>query len=125
MAIGLERYARARVHGYCPIVPSFLHGLLAYGSQVYDRHGSNSSRMGVSIIPEMLRLLAKRPDSPICFLLTNSTIPCYRAAMIPTNATIIRKAYDDFANGDIPAVLQAFDTSIIWHVPRHSPLSGD
>ena len=25
--------------------------------------------------------------------------------MIPTNSTIIRKAYDDFANGDIPAVL--------------------
>jgi hypothetical protein len=42
-----------------------------------------------------------------------------------TNATIIRKAYGDFANGDIPAVLQAFDTSIIWHVPGHSPLSGD
>ena len=42
-----------------------------------------------------------------------------------TNATIVRKAYDDFANGNIPAVLQAFDTSIIWHVPGHSPLSGD
>ena len=45
--------------------------------------------------------------------------------MIPANATIIRKAYDDFANGNIPAVLEAFDTSITWHVPGHSPLSGD
>ena len=45
--------------------------------------------------------------------------------MNPTNATIIRKAYDDFARGDIPAVLEAFDTSIAWHVPGHSPLSGD
>ena len=45
--------------------------------------------------------------------------------MIPTNATIIRKAYDDFANGNIPAVLEAFDTSITWLVPGHSPLSGD
>ncbi len=45
--------------------------------------------------------------------------------MIPTNATIIRKAYDDFAKGDIPAVLEAFDASITWHVPGHSPLSGD
>jgi ketosteroid isomerase-like protein len=45
--------------------------------------------------------------------------------MIPTNSTIIRKAYDDFANGNIPAVLEAFDTSITWHVPGHSPLSGD
>ncbi len=45
--------------------------------------------------------------------------------MIPSNATIIRKAYDDFAKGDIPAVLEAFDASITWHVPGHSPLSGD
>jgi ketosteroid isomerase-like protein len=45
--------------------------------------------------------------------------------MIPTNATIIRKAYDDFAKNDISAVLEAFDTSITWHVPGHSPLSGD
>ena len=45
--------------------------------------------------------------------------------MFPTNATIIRKAYDDFAKGDIPAVLEAFDASITWHVPGHSPLSGD
>jgi|SRR6516225_2145022 len=45
--------------------------------------------------------------------------------MIPTNATIIRKAYDDFANGNIPAVLGAFNISITWHVPGHSPLSGD
>lgn len=45
--------------------------------------------------------------------------------MNPANATIIRKAYDDFAKGDIPAVLEAFDASIAWHVPGHSPLSGD
>ena len=45
--------------------------------------------------------------------------------MIPSNATIIRNAYDDFAKGDIPSVLEAFDVSITWHVPGHSPLSGD
>lgn len=45
--------------------------------------------------------------------------------MIPTNTSIIRKAYDDFAKGDIPAVLGVFDASITWHVPGHSPLSGD
>lgn len=44
--------------------------------------------------------------------------------MTSSNAAIIRKAYDDFARGDIPAVLQAFDPSITWHVPGHSPLSG-
>jgi ketosteroid isomerase-like protein len=45
--------------------------------------------------------------------------------MNPTSAAIIRKAYDDFAKGDIPAVLGIFDASITWHVPGHSPLSGD
>ncbi len=45
--------------------------------------------------------------------------------MIGANAAVIRKAYDDFAKGDISAVLEAFDPSITWHVPGHSPLSGD
>jgi hypothetical protein len=45
--------------------------------------------------------------------------------MILSNTTVIRKAYEDFAKGDIPAVLGAFDASITWHVPGHSPLSGD
>jgi len=45
--------------------------------------------------------------------------------MIPSNATIIRNAYDNFAKGVIPSVLEAFDVSIAWHVPGHSPLSGD
>jgi uncharacterized protein len=45
--------------------------------------------------------------------------------MSSTNTTIIRKAYQDFAKGDIPAVLETFGTSITWHVPGHSPLSGD
>jgi len=42
-----------------------------------------------------------------------------------TSATVVRNAYADFAKGDIPAVLAAFDKSITWHVPGHSPLSGD
>ena len=42
-----------------------------------------------------------------------------------SNATIIRKAYENFAHGNVPAVLAAFDASIAWHVPGHSPLSGD
>jgi ketosteroid isomerase-like protein len=45
--------------------------------------------------------------------------------MASTNAAVIRKAYDDFAKGDISAVLEVFDASITWHVPGHSPLSGD
>ena len=42
-----------------------------------------------------------------------------------SNATIIRKAYQDFAQGNIPAVFAAFDTGIAWHVPGYSPLSGN
>jgi uncharacterized protein len=41
------------------------------------------------------------------------------------NAVIIRKAYQDFAQGNIPAVFAVFDPAITWHVPGHSPLSGD
>jgi uncharacterized protein len=45
--------------------------------------------------------------------------------MSEPNAQIIRKAYEDFANGNIVAVFSAFDAAITWHVPGHSPLSGD
>jgi len=43
--------------------------------------------------------------------------------MAQSNATIIRKAYADFAKGSIPAVFAVFDPSITWHVPGHGPLS--
>ena len=42
-----------------------------------------------------------------------------------SNSATIRKAYEDFAHGNIPSVFAAFDTGITWHVPGHSPLSGD
>jgi ketosteroid isomerase-like protein len=45
--------------------------------------------------------------------------------MSDSKAMIIRKVYQDFARGDISAVFAAFDASIAWHVPGHSPLSGD
>ena len=45
--------------------------------------------------------------------------------MTESNSDIIRKAYQDFASGNIPAVFAAFDPAITWHVPGHGPLSGD
>jgi len=45
--------------------------------------------------------------------------------MSDSNSVIIRKAYDDFAKGNIPSVFAVFDAGITWHVPGHSPLSGD
>jgi uncharacterized protein len=42
-----------------------------------------------------------------------------------SNAAIIRKAYQNFAQRNISSVFEAFDASIVWHVPGHSPLSGD
>jgi ketosteroid isomerase-like protein len=38
------------------------------------------------------------------------------------NAVIMRKAYEDFAQGNIPAVFAVFDPNITWHVPGHGPL---
>ncbi len=45
--------------------------------------------------------------------------------MSDTNSVIVRKAYEDFAQGNIPSVFAVFDAGITWHVPGHSPLSGD
>jgi ketosteroid isomerase-like protein len=45
--------------------------------------------------------------------------------MAASNATIIRKAYEDFAQRNAPAAFAVFDPAITWHVPGHSPLSGD
>ena len=42
-----------------------------------------------------------------------------------SNSVIVRKAYEDFAVGNIPSKFAAFDAGITWHVPGHSPLSGD
>ena len=45
--------------------------------------------------------------------------------MSDSNSVIIRKTYEDFAQGNIPSVFATFDAGISWHVPGHSPLSGD
>lgn len=45
--------------------------------------------------------------------------------MSEQNAATIRKAYDDFASGNVAEVFAAFDPAIAWHIPGHSPLSGD
>ena len=45
--------------------------------------------------------------------------------MSDSNSAIIRKAYEDFARGNIPSVFAVFDAGITWHVPGHRPLSGD
>jgi ketosteroid isomerase-like protein len=41
------------------------------------------------------------------------------------NRVLIEQAYDAFARGDAPAVLEAFDADIAWHVPGRGPLSRD
>ena len=45
--------------------------------------------------------------------------------MSDSNSVIIRKTYENFAQGNIPSVFATFDAGISWHVPGHSPLSGD
>jgi len=52
----------------------------------------------------------------------SSTAPASTAA---ANADLIRRGYDAFARGDIPAALDVFHPDITWHVPGRSPLSGD
>jgi uncharacterized protein len=45
--------------------------------------------------------------------------------MTNPNAELIRRGYEAFARGDVPAVLDVFGDDITWHVPGRSPLSGD
>lgn len=45
--------------------------------------------------------------------------------MSDTNSVIVRKAYEDFAQGNFPSVFAVFDAGITRRVPGHSPLSSD
>jgi hypothetical protein len=45
--------------------------------------------------------------------------------MSESNAATICKAYEDFAYRNIAAVFAVLDAAIAWHVPGHSPLSGN
>lgn len=45
--------------------------------------------------------------------------------MTNDNGDLIRRAYEAFAQGDVPAVLSIFSEDITWHVPGRSPLSGE
>jgi uncharacterized protein len=45
--------------------------------------------------------------------------------MTAQNAELIRRGYDAFSRGDVPAVFEILDKNITWHVPGSSPLSGD
>lgn len=39
------------------------------------------------------------------------------------SVTLIGSAYDAFARGDIPTVLEVLAQDILWHVPGRGPLS--
>ena len=53
------------------------------------------------------------------------TTPTTAATTAAGTAKTIRRGYDAFARGDIPAALEVFHPEIAWHVPGRSPLSGD
>ena len=41
----------------------------------------------------------------------------------PNNLTIIQKLYDDFAKGDVPAVLGALDANVVWNEAEGNALA--
>jgi ketosteroid isomerase-like protein len=41
------------------------------------------------------------------------------------NQALIERAYDAFARGDVPTVLEALAENILWHVPGRGLLSRD
>ena len=40
------------------------------------------------------------------------------------NATLIRRGYEAFNQGDVPALVELFAEDIVWHFPGHSKLGG-
>jgi uncharacterized protein len=40
------------------------------------------------------------------------------------NVQVLRDGYAAFARGDVPAVMAAFDESIVWNTPRTLPFGG-
>jgi ketosteroid isomerase-like protein len=46
-------------------------------------------------------------------------------AAVQTNAELLRRGYEDFVAGDVPAVLAIFAEDISWKIPGHNPVAGD
>jgi ketosteroid isomerase-like protein len=46
-------------------------------------------------------------------------------AVTQSNAEILRKGYEAFATGDLPAVLAIFSEDITFRIPGRSPISGE
>lgn len=45
--------------------------------------------------------------------------------MAPSNAALIKSAYDAFVRGDLQGAFAVFAEDILWHVPGRGPLSRD
>ena len=54
-----------------------------------------------------------------------SNSPTLGATIEEANKALIEGAYNAFAHGDIPAVLEVFADDILWHVPGRGVLSRD
>jgi ketosteroid isomerase-like protein len=46
-------------------------------------------------------------------------------AVTQSNAELLRKGYEDFAAGDVPAVLAIFSEDVTFRIPARSPISGE
>jgi ketosteroid isomerase-like protein len=45
--------------------------------------------------------------------------------MTQSNAELLRTGYEGFASGDVAAVFAIFAEDVAFHIPGHSPISGD
>jgi ketosteroid isomerase-like protein len=46
-------------------------------------------------------------------------------AATQSNAQLLSKAYEDFAAGDVPAVLAVFSEDVTFRIPGRNPVSGE
>jgi hypothetical protein len=54
-----------------------------------------------------------------------SSSPTSAITIAQANQELIERAYQAFARGDIPTVLEVLAVDIHWHVPGRGPISGD
>jgi ketosteroid isomerase-like protein len=90
----------------------------AFGEQ---RLGPAMAAAGVPVTPETIVYEAHEVFTPRAGVVAPTATP----SISPTDSVgILRRGYDAFASGDIPAVLALFDDSIDWYSPDSVRFGG-
>lgn len=82
--------------------------------------GSEINLSGVTLVLMKDGKIAQEQD----FFDNQSFLQQMGIVSAPENMSIIQKAYDDFANGDVSSVIGAFDANIVWNEAEGNALAA-